>query len=172
MVRYNAGLYLEFPYGKHTNIIVEATFNQRGAHLQDSIEHMYEAYWDIREKVTYLNIPIIYKIKINSKRFEFFTKWGIAGNLLIDSSRVFFAETYGHVLTNNYFYNYTPKKLGLDLLFGVGIRYNSFIFECRYNLAVTNFYGGTAPIICRSQVVEINLLIDMYKFKKKTGHRW
>ena len=170
--RFNGGMFLEFPYSKSLSIIVEANYCQKGAQLTDSIQSMIKAYYQINEKLNYINIPLIYKLIIERRPFDVFAKGGIAGNILINSNRTIYIESNGIEIFNNYYYEYKPRRITVDLIFGVGMRLGFITLELRYLMGASNLYGGTNPIIAKHQVFETNILMKLYPPKKKKYKRW
>ena len=170
--RFNGGMFLEFPYSKSVSLIVEANYCQKGAILSDSIESMIKAFYQIQEKLDYINIPLIYKLKLEGDRVELFTKWGIAGNVLINSNRNIYIESNGIEIFNNYYYEYDPRRITIDIVLGAGFRLGFLTFDFRYLMGASNLYGGVNPIVAKHQVFEANILIKLFPLKEKKYKKW
>ena len=172
LLRYNGGIFIEFPYSNFVSVLTEINYTQKGAFLEDSLPIVKNGYWQIKEKLDYINIPVIYKLKLSNKDSELFSKWGIAGNILLSNNRDFYAEINGIELPKNMYFQQEAKFITVDLLLALGFRIGVFSMEIRYLMGVSNIYGGDEPIVAKNQVFQANVLLNFYKVKKKKRHRW
>ena len=170
--RFNAGIFIEFPYSKFVSLITEINYTQKGAFLLDSLPIVRNGHWQIIEKLDYINIPVIYKLKLSSKDSELYTKWGVGANILLNNNRDFYAEINGIELPRNMYFDEEAKFVTIDLLLGLGFRIGIFSMELRYLMGISNIYGGKAPKLAKNQVLQANILMNFYKVKKKKRHRW
>ncbi len=164
MLRFNSGLFMEYQYTPYTSFVFEVNYTQKGAFLRDSIPGLESGYYEVNEKMSYLNVPIIYRIKFGNKKFNFYTDWGASVSLLLDTSRSMYSENMGMPIKRiNNNYEQSSKLFELGAVFGIGMRYRIVSLDFRYDAAISNIYGGDSPISARHSVFSFNLGLRFFK---------
>ena len=169
---YNGGLYLEFPYTRNSSTILELNYIQKGAKMKDSIAVLYDAYYQVTEKLHYVSVPAIYKLKLGRKKFGVYADMGLALNFLVSNKRTLYGENMGLVINVDDYFKQKIKIYEIDVIFAIGMRLKNTSLDLRYNAAISNLYGGSSPFIARNNILSLNIGIQLHKIIQKTGYKW
>jgi len=169
---YNGGLYVEFPYTRNSSTQLEINYIKKGATMRDSIAMFYDAYYEVNEKLDYISLPAIFKLKLGNKKFDLYTDWGVALNMLISSKRTLYGENMNMPFNAEGYYSQELKKYEVDAIFGIGMRFKNTTMDIRYNAAISNLYGGDSPFTARNNAVTLNFAVQLHKIVQKTKYRW
>ncbi len=169
---YNGGIYIEFPYTRNSSTILEMNYIKKGATMRDSIEFLSDGYYEVNEKLDYISFPAIYRLKLGNKKFDLYSDWGVALNVLINSKRTLYGENMNMPFNVEDYYSEVLKKYEVDAIFGIGMRYKNTTMDLRYNAAISNLYGGDSPFTARNNIITLNFAVQLHKIVQKTKYRW
>ncbi len=169
---YNGGIYVEFPYTRNSSTFLELNYIQKGAKMRDSIKAYYDVYYEVTEKLHYISIPAIYRIKLGNKKFDLYSDWGLSCNILVDNKRTLYGENQGFPINVDDFFSEELKRYEIDAIFAIGMRYKNTSMDFRYNSSISNLYGGDGPIIARNNILSLNFAFQIHKIVQKTGYKW
>ncbi len=165
--RYNGGFFAEFNYSTYTTVLIELKYDLKGTKMSDSIKHFLKGYYTITEKVDYITLPILYKLKLADNDFEIYFSIGASLSYLIHKNRKMRAFDENLELNADYLFPFKNKPLQVDFVMAWGLGFKKFSLELKYSNGITTQYNDKAPLLIRNNSISLNTYFTIFKIKPK-----
>jgi len=165
--RYNSGIYAEFEYSTYSTFLVEVKYDLRGTRMSDTIQHFINGYYTIKEKLDYITVPILYKLKLADNKFEIYFEIGASASYLIKKQRKMDAFDDNMPLNADYLFPFVNKRLMYDFNLAWGMTFKRYSLELKYTNGITQQYNDKSPLLMRNNTFSLNTYFTIYKVKHK-----
>ncbi len=165
--RYNAGIFAEYEYSLNSTFIVELKYDLKGAAMIDSIKRLTKGYFVVEEKLNYITLPVLYKLRIQDEDLDMYGAIGASMSYLIKHKRDLSGFEEDLQLNVEYLFPFFNKKIQYDFILVFGMTFKKFALELRYSNSVTTQYNDKTPLLIRNNCVSLNTYFTIYKVKPK-----